>query len=84
MYFSVQPGNQPGAAALVDLGQQQGNSFTWTVNIAAGMCLPSYSFYFRLSIVIVGTSVGLSVRDSTGNIANSAPFNINAGSAYFN
>lgn len=33
---SILPGGQPSAPALVDLGQQNGVSFTWTVNQAAG------------------------------------------------
>ncbi|RDB25771.1 Protein disulfide-isomerase erp38 [Hypsizygus marmoreus] len=60
--FSILPGSQPGASPLIDLGVQNGNSYTWTVNIAAG------------------TSIGLTLRDSTGTTANSAPFTINSGS----
>jgi len=60
-FLSVLPGSQPNAAALVDLGQQSGTSFTWTVNIAAG------------------TSIGLNLRDSSGLVAQSAPFTINSG-----
>lgn len=33
---SILPGGQPSAAALVDLGQQTGNSITWNVNQAVG------------------------------------------------
>ena len=36
---SVLPGGQPSASPLVDLGEQQGTSVTWVVNIAAGMGL---------------------------------------------
>ncbi|KAG6873927.1 hypothetical protein C0995_008966 [Termitomyces sp. Mi166 len=57
----ILPGSQPSAPALENLGQVQGNSFTWTVNIPAG------------------TSIGLTLRDSTGNVVQSAPFTINAG-----
>ncbi|KAF9468076.1 hypothetical protein BDZ94DRAFT_1304813 [Collybia nuda] len=60
-YFLRFPGNQPGAAALEDLGQQTGNQFTWLVNIAAG------------------TSIGLSLRDNSGQTVQSAPFDINSG-----
>ncbi|WVW83855.1 hypothetical protein I302_105877 [Kwoniella bestiolae CBS 10118] len=35
-YLAVIPGGQPSGAALQDLGEQQGNSLTWTVNIASG------------------------------------------------
>ncbi|WVQ67727.1 uncharacterized protein L199_005931 [Kwoniella botswanensis] len=35
-YLAVIPGGEPSAAALQDLGEQQGNSLTWTVNIASG------------------------------------------------
>ncbi|KAF5381958.1 hypothetical protein D9615_004358 [Tricholomella constricta] len=52
---------EPNAPSLHDFGQVEGNSLTWTVNIAAG------------------TSIGLTLRDSTGTTAQSAPFNINAG-----
>ncbi|TFK40370.1 hypothetical protein BDQ12DRAFT_772610 [Crucibulum laeve] len=60
-FLSILPGNQPGAAALVDLGRQDGNSVTWTVNVAAG------------------TSLGLTIRDSSGATAQSAAFTPNAG-----
>ncbi|TXT13794.1 hypothetical protein VHUM_01161 [Vanrija humicola] len=35
-FVSVIPGGQPGAAALVDFGEQTGNQLTWRVNLAAG------------------------------------------------
>ncbi|EJD06593.1 uncharacterized protein FOMMEDRAFT_165350 [Fomitiporia mediterranea MF3/22] len=35
-FVSVLPGGQPGAAALIDFGQQSGTQLTWVVNIAAG------------------------------------------------
>ncbi|WRT66315.1 uncharacterized protein IL334_003270 [Kwoniella shivajii] len=35
-YLAVIPGGEPSAAALQDLGEQTGNSLTWTVNIASG------------------------------------------------
>ncbi|KAF8910669.1 hypothetical protein CPB84DRAFT_1743490 [Gymnopilus junonius] len=38
-FLSIVPGNQPGAAALFDFGQQNGNSITWTVNVTAGTTL---------------------------------------------
>ncbi|KZP23822.1 hypothetical protein FIBSPDRAFT_1042667, partial [Athelia psychrophila] len=60
-FLSIQPGNQPSAAALESLGTQTGNSYTWSTDIAAG------------------TSIGLSIRDSTGATAQSAAFTINAG-----
>ncbi|KAL5504115.1 hypothetical protein ACEPAH_8188 [Sanghuangporus vaninii] len=61
-YFSVQPGGQPSAAALVDFGQQTGTSLTWVVNIQSG------------------TSIGLTIRDQTGTVANSAPFDVGSSS----
>ncbi|KAL5485985.1 hypothetical protein ACEPAI_7029 [Sanghuangporus weigelae] len=61
-FFCVQPGGQPGAAALVDFGQQTGTSLTWVVNIQAG------------------TSIGLTIRDQTGTVANSAPVNVGSSS----
>ncbi|KAL5525809.1 hypothetical protein ACEPAG_7146 [Sanghuangporus baumii] len=56
------PGGQPGAAALVDFGQQNGTSLTWVVNIPAG------------------TSIGLTIRDQSGTVANSAPVNVGSSS----
>ncbi|WWC70246.1 uncharacterized protein I206_104196 [Kwoniella pini CBS 10737] len=38
-YLAVIPGGEPSAAALEDLGEQQGNSLTWTVNIASGQSI---------------------------------------------
>ncbi|KAL5526594.1 hypothetical protein ACEPAF_8318 [Sanghuangporus sanghuang] len=61
-YFSVQPGGEPSAAALVDFGEQSGNSLTWVVNIEAG------------------TSIGLTIRDQTGTVANSAPLTVGSSS----
>ncbi|KAF8638325.1 hypothetical protein AX17_002345 [Amanita inopinata Kibby_2008] len=58
----VLPGSDPSGQALVDLGQQQGTSFTWKVNVAAG------------------TQIGLTIRDSNGSVAQTAPFSINSGS----
>ncbi|OCB84703.1 hypothetical protein A7U60_g8224 [Sanghuangporus baumii] len=59
---SVQPGGEPSAAALVDFGEQSGNSLTWVVNIEAG------------------TSIGLTIRDQTGTVANSAPLTVGSSS----
>jgi hypothetical protein len=59
--LSVLPGSSPTGAALEDLGTQNGTSFTWDVNIAAG------------------TQIGLTLRDSTGLIAQTAPFSVNSG-----
>ncbi|KAF9223399.1 hypothetical protein BS17DRAFT_706072 [Gyrodon lividus] len=60
-FNSILPGGSPTAAALENLGQQNGSSVTWTCNIAAGV------------------SLGLTLRDSTGAVAQSAPFTINPG-----
>jgi len=60
-FLSILPGNQPGAAALEDLGTQAGTSFTWKADIAAG------------------TLIGLNLRDSSGQTAQSAAFSINTG-----
>jgi len=35
-FLSVLPAGQPSAAALVDLGEQQGDSVTWLVNLGVG------------------------------------------------
>jgi len=35
-FLTVHDGNNPTGPAIQDLGQQDGTSFTWTVNIAAG------------------------------------------------
>ncbi|MFD7169091.1 hypothetical protein [Streptomyces violascens] len=56
------PGDQPSGPALRDFGQQDGTTYTWTVDLPPG------------------TSVGLTLQDSTGAIAQSAPFTINGGS----
>ncbi|KAH7915611.1 hypothetical protein BJ138DRAFT_1097709 [Hygrophoropsis aurantiaca] len=61
-YLSILPGSAPTAAALEDLGQQNGTSVTWVANLPAG------------------ESIGLTLRDSTGATAQSAPFTINPGS----
>ncbi|KAH7884733.1 hypothetical protein F5I97DRAFT_1891566 [Phlebopus sp. FC_14] len=62
-FLSILPGSSPSAAALENLGQQNGTSVTWTCNIQAG------------------TSLGLTLRDSTGAVAQSAPFTVNPGSS---
>ncbi|KAG8701614.1 hypothetical protein FRC11_012020, partial [Ceratobasidium sp. 423] len=36
VFVSVIPGGNAAAPALLDLGQQNGTSLTWTVNITAG------------------------------------------------
>ncbi|KIJ14338.1 hypothetical protein PAXINDRAFT_12987 [Paxillus involutus ATCC 200175] len=59
----ILPGGSPTAAALENLGQQNGTSVTWTCNIQAGV------------------SLGLTLRDSTGATAQSAPFTVNPGSS---
>lgn len=62
-FLSILPGGSPTAAALENLGQQNGTSVTWTCNIQAGV------------------SLGLTLRDSTGATAQSAPFTVNPGSS---
>ncbi|KZT20152.1 hypothetical protein NEOLEDRAFT_1101239 [Neolentinus lepideus HHB14362 ss-1] len=59
--ISILPGGQPSAAALVNLGEQQGTSYTWTVTQPAG------------------TSLGLTLRDSSGETVQSAPFTVLSG-----
>ncbi|EPQ54378.1 hypothetical protein GLOTRDRAFT_130486 [Gloeophyllum trabeum ATCC 11539] len=60
-YLSILPGGQPSAPALVNLGEQQGTSYTWTVTQPAG------------------TSLGLTLRDSSGQTVQSAPFTVLSG-----
>jgi len=36
-FLSVLPGGEPSAAPLVNLGQQNGTSFSWTVNLTANV-----------------------------------------------
>ncbi|KAF8806975.1 hypothetical protein BYT27DRAFT_7190682 [Phlegmacium glaucopus] len=36
-FLSILPANQPNAAALVNLGLQNGTSFTWVANLTAGV-----------------------------------------------
>ncbi|TDL16580.1 hypothetical protein BD410DRAFT_795231 [Rickenella mellea] len=62
-FLSVLPGGQPGAAALVNLGQVTGTSFTWNANLASG------------------TNCGLTLRDSTGAVAQSGQFIIQPGTS---
>ncbi|MER5546483.1 Ser-Thr-rich GPI-anchored membrane family protein [Streptomyces sp. NPDC002589] len=59
--LEVLPGNQPSAPPLRDLGEQDGTTYTWTVDVPQG------------------TSLGLKLQDSTGAIAQSAPFTVQDG-----
>ncbi|KZS92525.1 hypothetical protein SISNIDRAFT_455747 [Sistotremastrum niveocremeum HHB9708] len=61
-FLTVEPGGQPQAPELQDLGTQQGTSFSWVVPFAAGQ------------------SLGLTIKDSVGNIGQTAPFTVGAGS----
>ncbi|CAE6477819.1 hypothetical protein ACGC1H_002690 [Rhizoctonia solani] len=36
VFVSIIPGGNPGAAPLVDLGQQNASPFTWTANVTQG------------------------------------------------
>jgi len=60
-FVSVFPGNQAGAAALLNFPQTSATSLSWTVNQPAQ------------------TALDLTVRDSTGATAQSAPFTVTAG-----
>ena len=73
---SVLPGNQPSAAPLVDLGEQTGTSFSWTVNIAAGTMSHGSASHSLLLTLSAGTSIGFTLRDGTGAIAQTAPVTI--------
>jgi len=59
-FLTILPGNQPTGEAIVNLGEFNGNSVTWLVNIN----IQSYS------------SIIINLRDSTGAISQSAPVNI--------
>ncbi|KAJ3519686.1 hypothetical protein NMY22_g13089 [Coprinellus aureogranulatus] len=59
---SILPGNQPGAAALVDFGRQEGNSLTWNANLAAGT---SIFLQVRDSQGAVGQSGTISIQSSS-------------------
>ncbi|KAH8104257.1 hypothetical protein DFH11DRAFT_163642 [Phellopilus nigrolimitatus] len=61
-FLVVLPGGELSATPLEDLGEKEGTSLSWLVNIAAG------------------TSVGLKLSDSTGAVAQSAPFTIQSSS----
>lgn len=78
LLLSVLPGNQPGAAALENLGTQTGSSFTWQTDIAAGES-SSRKLFPSSAHPLPGTSVGLTLRDSTGALAQSAAFLIQPG-----
>jgi len=60
-FLTVQPENEPNAGPLVNLGEQNGTSFTWVVNIPAG------------------DNGFLQLRDSTGVLAQSGVFSVQAG-----
>ncbi|PPQ69323.1 hypothetical protein CVT25_005924 [Psilocybe cyanescens] len=59
---SILPGGQPGAAALLDFGQQTGTSLTWTVNITAGTSL---GLVLRDSTGTVSQSAPFTVQSSS-------------------
>ncbi|KAL5634738.1 hypothetical protein ACGC1H_002692 [Rhizoctonia solani] len=62
VFVSIIPGGQPGAAALVDFGQQTGSSLTWNVNLAAGT---SITFQLRDSTGAVAYSAPATVQGSS-------------------
>lgn len=61
-YISVLPGGQPSATPLVQFPVQNGNSYTWTVNLPAGS---SYSLQIRDSTGAVNYSSELPVQAGT-------------------
>jgi hypothetical protein len=80
---SILPGGQPNAAPLLDLGEQTGTSTTWIVNIGAGtppFPFPFFSSKSHIDRKTTGTSLGLTLRDTNGLVAQSAPFTVLAGS----
>ncbi|KAF8968144.1 hypothetical protein BDZ97DRAFT_1801148 [Flammula alnicola] len=82
-FLSLLPGNQPSAAALLDFGTQTGTQLTWTVNITAGTLSELLLFILIhgfINLLIQGTSLGLDLRDSTGALAQTAPFTVQSSS----
>ncbi|KAK7437471.1 hypothetical protein VKT23_018542 [Stygiomarasmius scandens] len=60
-FLSVDPGNQPGAAALEQLGEQNGTSFVWLVNIQANTLV---GFTIRDSTGGTEQTAAVAIQDS--------------------
>lgn len=79
---SVLPSDQPNGPPLADLGEEPETLCVWVVNITAG------KFYIMTGLdphtdgITAGTSVILQVRDTTGAVALSAPFTVQAGGTF--
>ncbi|THU98471.1 hypothetical protein K435DRAFT_777457 [Dendrothele bispora CBS 962.96] len=58
-FLSVEPANQPGAPPLEDLGEQDGTSFTWNVDLAAGTAV---GFLLRDSTGATAQSAGVVIQ----------------------
>ncbi|KAK7436039.1 hypothetical protein VKT23_019342 [Stygiomarasmius scandens] len=60
-FLSVDPGNQPGAAALEQLGEQSSTSFVWLVNIQANTLV---GFTVRDSTGATAQTAAVTIQDS--------------------
>jgi hypothetical protein len=81
LFFSVFPGDHPGAPPLEDLGEQFGDLVVFNVDFPAGayralkqtyICVT----YFLCISLFLGTSIGIEIKDSTGAIALTAPVTV--------
>ncbi|OCF60556.1 hypothetical protein L486_00191 [Kwoniella mangroviensis CBS 10435] len=77
-YLAVIPGGEPSAAALQDLGEQQGNSLTWTVNIASGT---SITLKVTDSTGVVNYNQAVTVQAGSSNSCLTAAATSSAASA---
>ncbi|KAK6910152.1 hypothetical protein I203_104183 [Kwoniella mangroviensis CBS 8507] len=77
-YLAVIPGGEPSAAALQDLGEQQGNSLTWTVSIASGT---SITLKVTDSTGVVNYNQAVTVQAGSSNSCLTAAATSSAASA---
>jgi hypothetical protein len=77
--------HQPDAngAQVQDLGQQNGNSFRWTVPFPGGELfvhhLLTLTDNFFSMLCSKGTTLGLLIKDNQGNIGQTAAFPVGSG-----
>ena len=70
------PAGNPTGPSLVDLGTQAGLQVTWLVNIAGGQWFHARYNIFHWLHAWIGTTVYLSLHDTTGAGVLSSPFTI--------
>lgn len=64
----------------MDFGQQNGTSVSWLVNQQASKAQTICCRFFRSQNI--DTALGLTLRDSIGQVAQSASFTVNPGCMY--